>query len=404
MVGARSATRNRGRQIPVLKNWPILTAACSAAALLSACSTIPSAGPTAAEIVNQGETSDAMAGYVLIDIDHRTASILSRQPRETLYGRFKDRRPAPDVRIGVGDALTVTIWEAAAGGLFSAPVMDRTTPGSRTASIPVQVVDQAGTIQVPYAGRIRVSGRRPSDVEAQIVEALKGKAIEPQAVVSIAQNSSNTVTVTGEVTNGARVPLGIRGDRILDVVGSAGGIRSPAHESFIRLTRGNETVNVAFNTILANPQENIFVRPRDIITVVRDPQSFTAFGGTGTNASVPFNASGITLEEGIAKAGGLLDQRADASGVFLLRFEPAKLVHELRPDLPDRGTPSVPVVYRLNMKDANSYFLARSISMRNKDILYVANAPMAEIQKVFQAIGTLTSPVIQGAAVYSATR
>ena len=40
--------------------------------------------------------------------------------------------------------------------------------------------------------------------------------------------------------------------------------------------------------------------PGDIITVVRDPQTFTAFGGTGRNAQVPFDTAGITLEEAIA--------------------------------------------------------------------------------------------------------
>ncbi len=54
----------------------------------------------------------------------------------------------------------------------------------------------------------------------------------------------------------------------------------------------------------------------------------------------------------------------------------------------------VPVVYRLNLRDANSYFLARAFQMRDKDILYVANAPLTEVQKFFNVIGTLASPVV----------
>ncbi len=258
---------------------------------------------------------------------------------------------------------------------------------------------------MPYAGRIKVSGLRPAEVETRIVEELKGKAIEPQAVVTITRNRNNTVTVTGEVTSGALLPVSGKGDRVLDVIAAAGGIKAPAHESFVRLTRGEKTANVPFNTILADNRENVYVRPGDVLTVVREPQRFTAFGGTGRNELVPFDAAGMTLEQAIARVGGLLDHRADATGVFLLRFEPAPLVAEMLPEREGQiETSYVPVVYRLNLRDANSYFLARAFHMRDKDILYVANAPLTEVQKVFSVIGTLASPVVQGAAVYNIAR
>jgi len=386
-------------------SWIRTALVVSAALGLCACSAVPSAGPTASEIVQNESAENAITGYVLVDIDSRVAGIVSRRTTATLAGMFKTGKNPPDVRIGVGDSITVTIWEAAAGGLFSTASIDRTTPGSRTATLPEQEVAQNGTIQVPYAGRIKVAGLRPGEVEARIVEELKGKAIEPQAVVTITRNRNNTVTVTGEVTNGALLPVSGKGDRVLDVIAAAGGIKAPAHESFVRLTRGEKTANVPFNTILADNRENVYVRPGDVLTVVRDPQRFTAFGGTGRNELVPFDAAGMTLEQAIARVGGLLDFRADSTGVFLLRFEPASLVAELLPER--RGqidTPYVPVVYRLNLRDANSYFLARAFQMRDKDILYVANAPLTEVQKFFNVIGTLAAPVVSGAAVYNIAR
>lgn len=389
----------------MVRGWRLTIAFCGLAGALAGCSSIPSAGPTAFEITHDERAPGSFDGYIVVDIDERVASILSHQPHPTLFGTFHDRRPRPDLRIGVGDGLTVTIWEAASGGLFSSEVVDRVSPGSRTATIPEQTVAQDGTIRVPYAGRIKAAGKRPADVEQAIVDALKGKAIEPQVVVTITHNLSNTVTVTGEVTNGMRVPLSVNGDRILSVIAAAGGIRAAAHESFIRLTRGGKTVSVAFNKILADPKENIYVRPGDVITVIREPQTFTAFGGTQRNESVPFDATGITLEQAIAKAGGLLDNRADASGVFLLRFEPAGVAAQLQQQPQGRYEKElVPVVYRLNLRDANSYFLASTIPIHNRDILYVASAPLNEVQKVVSMIGLLTSPVVSGAAVYSAAK
>jgi polysaccharide export outer membrane protein len=382
--------------------WLRTAAFLGAAVGLSACAAVPSAGPTSSEIVSNESRDNIITGYVLVDIDNRVAGILARRQSPTLAGMFREGKNPPDIKIGVGDTVTVTIWEAASGGLFSTASIDRMTPGSRTATLPEQEVAQNGTIQVPYAGRIKVSGLRPAEVETRIVDELKGKAIEPQAVVTIARNRNNTVTVTGEVTNGALVPVSGKGDRVLDVIAASGGIKAASHESFVRLTRGERTASVPFNTLLADSRENVYVRPGDVLTVVREPQKFTAFGGTGRNELIPFDAAGMTLEQAIARAGGLLDFRADATGVFLLRFEPAQLVAELLPERQGQiDSAFVPVVYRLNLRDANSYFLARAFQMRDKDIIYVANAPLTEVQKVLQVIGSITSPIVGGAAVYN---
>ena len=220
----------------------------------------------------------------------------------------------------------MTIWEAGPGGLFStAP--SQIVAGSRTAVIPEQVVARDGTISIPYAGRIRVVGMPPGVVEQLIVDRLQGKAIEPQAVVTVSKNISNTVAVAGEVVNGARVPLTLKGDRVLDVIASAGGLRAPANESIIRLTRRDRTVSVPYNAILARPTENIFLRGGDTLTVVRQPQTFTVFGATGRNAVVPFEATSSPLRRRSQKPAVCLTI-ARSTGVFLFRYEPVGLVRE----------------------------------------------------------------------------
>jgi polysaccharide export outer membrane protein len=373
----------------------------SATALLAACSALPTSGPDTSAVVAEQATEGDLGGFVLVDMDERVTSICAAQPKNSLRRVFHNQQPAPDLRVGVGDIVTVTIWEAAAGGLFSASIGTAgITAGARTAVLPEQVVARDGNITIPYAGRVKVVGLRPAQVEAEIVRKLQGKAIEPQAIVTIAKNLSNTVTVTGEVTNGAVLPLSVKGDRLLSVIAAAGGLHFPAYESFVRLTRGNRTATVAFTRILADPSENIYVRPNDVVTVVRTPQTFTVFGGTAQNASVPFGQSTLTLEEAIAKSGGLSNERADPSGVFLLRFEPTALVHELAPDrqLPSEGN-MVPVVYQLNMRMANSYFLARSFEMKNKDILYIANAPSDTLNKALRIILPVLSALKGGVTI-----
>jgi len=46
-----------------------------------------------------------------------------------------------------------------------------------------------------------------------------------------------------------------------------------------------------------------------------------------------------------------------------------------------------PSNYRLDMRNAGSYFLARQFGVRDKDIVYVANARLNEVQKFLSLLG-----------------
>ena len=366
---------------------------------VAGCSSLPSQGPDAAGVVKEANYANAVTPprYLVATLDPHALSVLERAPRQTFSGSFGKAGGAVSTVIGVGDSVSVTLWEAATGGLFSSAATGGVTAGSHSATIPEQIVGRDGSITVPYAGRIHVAGLTTKQVEQSVVSRLMGKAIEPQALVTVPRNVSSAVTVTGEVSNGARVPLNAGGDRIMDVIASAGGVRAPVHETFIALTRGDRTVKAPMQTLLTRPSENIYLRPRDVLTVVREPQTFTAFGATGRNAHVTFDAIGITLEEAIAKVGGLLDTAADPAGVFLLRTEPTSIARQLDPNYPiDPGATSVNVVYRINLRDPATYFVARKFGVRNKDVMYVAHAPTTELYKALQLFQAVTQPAMTG--------
>lgn len=378
------------------------------ACLVSGCSILPASGPTASAVAEGAEVATAdgvLARYELIDITPAVVESLRTRPLDSLLASFGDHRPSLEPVIGVGDYVAVSVWEAGSGGLFSGPLIaDRFSAGSKSALIPEQVVSRDGAISVPYAGRIQVAGRRPQDVQALIEAELAGKAIQPQVLVSVTKPVSQTVTVTGEVTAGARVPLSGKGDRLLDVVASAGGVRAAVSETFVRLSRGTTTATVPMTTVVSNPRENIYLRPGDVLTLVRDPQTFLAVGALGNSTELPFSAEGITLAQALAKSRGLSDFQADPQGTFVFRFEPAAIVRRLKPGSPLLGTPLVPVVYRINMKDPNSLFVTQAFRMRNRDLVYVSNAPFTEVQKVLSVFSAAITPVASAAATATYVR
>jgi polysaccharide biosynthesis/export protein len=373
--------------------------ACLPGAALGGCSTLPTAGPTTGQVVDQA-VKDDQPRFDVVDVDGNVVSTLLAQPAESFRTRFQRYGKPPDPKIGIGDSITVTIWEAAGGGLFGAGITTGVSPGSRSVTIPDQVVARDGAITVPFADRIPVAGKSPLEVQHAIEQRLADKAIEPQAIVNITKSITNSVTVSGEVVTGARVPLSVNGDRLLDVIALAGGAKAPVYDTFVRLSRQGVTATIPMEKLVSEPAENIYVWPGDVLTLVQVPQTFSVFGATGQNMQVSFGAKEITLAQALAKAGGLLDLRADPAGVFLFRFEPPDVVGALKASpLPIGPGGSSPIVYRLDLSDANSYFFAQRFPVEDKDVIYVANARLNELQKFFTLLNTITGPVITGIVV-----
>jgi polysaccharide export outer membrane protein len=275
-------------------------------------------------------------------------------------------------------------------------------PGTR---IPDQQVASDGAISIPYAGRIAAADRTPSQVQHTIEKRLGPKALDPQALVIVKRSAANSVSVAGEVIGGARVPLSPGGDRLLQVIAAAGGAKAPVHDTFVQLSRDGVTAIVPLATLVADPGQDIFAEPGDVLTLVRRPQTFSVFGATGKNAAITFTSDRLSLTEALAKAGGLLDERADPRAVFLFRYEPVSLVQALGQPIATGARDGLsPVVYRLDLQEARSYLLARRFPMHDKDIIFVANAEIVPIYYFFQALQQVTGPVASGLIICNYTK
>ena len=76
------------------------------------------------------------------------------------------------------------------------------------------------------------------------------------------------------------------------------------HDTFVRLSRDGVTATIPLKRLVADPAEDIYARPGDVLTLVRLPQSFSVFGAAARNAEIPFDAATITVSEALAKSQG----------------------------------------------------------------------------------------------------
>ena len=417
-------------------NWVVFAALLS---VLAGCSMAPSTGPLRSELVDQG----GKGRFSIVAIDDRVVDTLSAQPHPPFHTRFKKYQPPPELSVAIGDVVAVTIWESTENGLFgrslhaSLPNADQFADKLRAAGIPVprdhaltpteqtailtklketpqgqlilqslqptgrsgtripdQPVGPDGGISIPYGGRIKVAGLTPSAVQHKIEEALGGQAIDPQALILVKSSDTDSVTVAGELVHGARVQLSSGGTRLLDVIASAGGARAPVRDTFVELSRGGVTATIPLETLVAEPDENIYARPGDVLTLVRRPRVISVFGATGKQKAVTFNADRVYLSEALAQAGGLSDRLADPRAVFLLRYENDALIaaFHARP-VREAGNGTAPVAYKLDLADMKSYGWARRFPLRDKDVVYVADAASTPLTKVLNVFSLVTQPV-----------
>ncbi|WP_413992048.1 polysaccharide biosynthesis/export family protein [Labrys okinawensis] len=373
--------------------------------LLASCSTLPHAGPTANSIVSGSEQARDTSGatrsrYAVYDIDERIVSAIENRKPTGFHGSFRLRGPAPSGTLGIGDIVSVSVYEASSGGLFGTGDVG-TGVGTKSAQIPPQQIGHDGRINVPFAGTVRAAGLTPDQVSRAITSALSPKAIEPQVVVSLVQNMSSTVSVAGEVGQGGRFPLSLRGDKVLDAIAEAGGPKTSSQDIYVRMIRGKSSAVVPMSVLLSNPDENVYLRAGDQIFLYQDPKSFTVLGASGRNSNIDFESKRVTLAEAIGKAGGLDDQRSDATGVFIFRYEDACVYADfLGKKCADVGG-RVPLVYRLNLIDPNSLLIAQRFFMHDKDVIFVSSSPSTELYKFLQLIGTGVGMVGTGANIAS---
>lgn len=349
---------------------PLVLALCAAAALsgcASGSSFIPRSGPQA----DQLQAPRPGVSLVRLDLQESTRLASVVDQNKSSFAKLPPPGGFIDT-IAVGELVQVTLMEAAPAMLLAGGA--DSLGGARSMQLPDQAVQTDGSINIPFVGRIKVAGRTPQSIEADIAGALKGKANMPQALVRV-NAVAQEVTVVGEVRAARRHSLSQKRERLLDVIAAAGGASAPVEKVSVSLSRAGMTIDLPLQRVIREHRENVEMAAGDVVTLYHQPQHFIALGAVNKQGEVPYEATGITLAQAVARAGGLVDSKAAPSEVFLARQQDGSAT-----------------VYRLDMTRPDALFVMRNTPVSSGDIVYVANAQAAELQKFLLLVGSLVSP------------
>jgi len=365
---------------------------------LSGCATMPgwisSSGASRQQVQERRDTG-RIEGIQLVDVNDSMARRLAEAKKLGRFDAIFSESGIDTHLVGPGDVIEISVWETPPAMLFGAGLFNPLdgTMTSQAVTLPGQMVNFDGMITMPFAGRVPVKGRTTQEIEADIVERLQGKANQPQVLVRVVKNNTSNVTLVGEVGKSALIPLTPKRERLLDALAEVGGVTHPVDRMAIQLSRESVTAVMPLDAVIRDPRQNIPLMPGDVVTALFQPQSFSVLGATGKNEEIPFEAQGISLAQALARSGGLHDNRADARGVFIFRFEDEKLLDPKTP-LARTADGTVPVVYQVDLRDPASFFVTQNFPVQNRDVIYVANSPAAEFEKFLRLVVSVANPAM----------
>ncbi|AEI37260.1 polysaccharide export protein [Zymomonas mobilis subsp. pomaceae ATCC 29192] len=393
--------------------------------VLAGCNSLPSSGPTAHQLLKGVKPGKNHLNIELVDLNlpsnGMTAVLTADKNSEILDDnislssaaeRYTKENSNVDSRnlklrdlteegrvdlVGPGDVLRISIYEAGTrlfignSNRYGYTGIDPSASGEH---FDIVAVDAMGTIKLPYGGRLHVAGLRTIQIQHLIEQAFSTQSQKPQAMVAVLENVANTVYVGGDdATKSGRMPLTLYRERVLDAVSFVGGPRQPVllADTVIIFSRGNKTIKQRLDHITPESPDNLVLLPGDRIELVRRPRTFSVFGAGSKVDQMGFNNPEVSLAEALARGGGPNDNISDPRAVFLMRFVPD-------PNAPNKERP---VIYKLNMLDPSSYFLAQRFTLRDKDVLYIASAKLTRAIKFANIVNQIFAPLlIARAAAY----
>lgn len=217
-------------------------------------------------------------------------------------------------------------------------ILIRALDAAEIADKPIRI-GMSGNIRLPLVGRVHASGLTVEALERELNKRLKVYVQDPQAAVSVTEYRSQPVSVIGAVRNPGVQQL--EGHKTLvEMLSLAGGLADDAGYS-VKITRRRgfgriplpnaeddttgkfSIAEVSVKSIMdaSSPQENIEVKPYDVISVPRGQKVFVIGEVKRSGGFVLGEKENVSVLQALSMAEGL-EGTAAAKNAKILRINP----------------------------------------------------------------------------------
>jgi len=272
----------------------------------------------------------------------------------------------PPYAIGQRDELTITVW--------GYPDLGSQVPLERDSRRNVSIVQENGTVSLPFLGNVKVLGLTVEEIRQKIERLYRQKTPGAQADVVVSSYLSKVVLLEGEFKDNRRLFLTDRLLTLGDAVAAAGGFTEQADPSKGILVRnGTEYHFDYFGTRGGVNIDKVLLQAGDRVHIPSaTEQQVFVFGEVFRQGAVRIPPEGLQLVQALANSGGPRVVTADLSDIFLVRH-----------------SGSGAKVYRFSLADALS---APTIPLQHNDRLLLNATALAKWDRFWrQALPFFTS-------------
>lgn len=335
-----------------------------AVSLLSACATVPR---TDFPVDLNAMRDEALASDQKITAVVLTPGNIGRYSTPRNRGRSGTSLPGDAnwvYQVGIGDVLDVVVWDHPE---LTSPAGENRTPeegGLRVTS--------DGTFFYPYIGHVDADGRTAEEIRATLAKELARFIPDPQIVVRVVRYASKAASVTGEVKGASRQYLTEQPLTLLDAIDASGGLTENADPSRVTVRRHGQIYTVNLQDFLerGDGRSNPVLLDGDVVSVPKKKvEEAYLLGQIVKPSTIDLSIDDVTLTQALTRVGGLVEDRADARGVFVFR-----------------DSPNGVMVFQLDVRNPVAFLLGTRFTVLPQDVIYVTTAPVSRWNEVIASV------------------
>ena len=270
--------------------------------------------------------------------------------------RGVDLAKAYQYRMGVGDVLSIIVWDH--------PELTAPFGSFNNAREQGNVVRDDGTIYYPFVGSVMAAGRTVAELRAELAEKLASYIESPQLEVRIADYRSQRFFMAGSVEQPGTFPITDVPITLVEAINLAGGLTDNADVFDVRLTRGEATTVAPLYNILyeGDLTANVRLQHGDVVHVApNELRQVFVLGEVIKPQTLPMTNRPLSLTQALSNAGGIQEARADGRGVYVIRQSEYDDVID---------------VFQLDASEAWALALGDQFMLQQRDVVYVTAAPI----------------------------
>lgn len=268
--------------------------------------------------------------------------------------------------VGVGDILSITVWDHPELTLPAGPERSQVESGS--------TVMADGMIFYPYIKEVRAAGRSVGAIQQELTQKLTEYIPDPQIEVKVAAFNSQKIVVTGEVVRPGTQKITNLPISLIEAVNGAGGLAPLADSRQVTVQRDGKSYHVDLWSFLSNgnARNNPVLRGGDIVNLPAQENNVAYILGQITQpGSVDLGLNGVNLTEAITLQGGLSEDTADAQGIFVFRNKARVAGFD---------------VFQLDATTPLAFVLATGFTLHPQDVVYIVSDPAAKWNAVIATL------------------